>query len=242
MLTQFNSFLMTEWNWVTQSGFKGQFHAVLFCLHLADPATFQLQTKFWGTYFPLNAACLFSYRTNKCLSSYHYLISIVNSKITSSNYAAPCLTLVVPNSQRAEYHACPDIWVMSAIWIQTASDYVALKNRIIWQDATESPWKLLPYQKSVARWELCWNEVVCLSISTEFHSLSTVWKSFFSRSLYSLNLPLEILIVLTLCEIRIRPLCRGLMNKCLLRWNDRVNLWHKRSPPNKPASRFEFKC
>ena len=63
-----------------------QFHTVLLCLHLADPATILASNCILGPYFPLRTACLFSYGKTIVLSLYYYLINIVNIKILSLNF------------------------------------------------------------------------------------------------------------------------------------------------------------
>ena len=42
-------------------GDTAQFHTVLLCLYVADPATFLASNSVWGPYFPLRTASLFSY-------------------------------------------------------------------------------------------------------------------------------------------------------------------------------------
>ena len=64
-----------------QTDVKGQqLHAVLLCLYAADPATF-LTSVFWGPYFPLRTACLFSCGKYSYFSFHFYLIYMVNIKI-----------------------------------------------------------------------------------------------------------------------------------------------------------------
>ena len=52
---------------------------------------------FKGPYFPLRTACLISYGKDKMfLSSYYYLINVVNIKITNYNVQCPLQNNIVP--------------------------------------------------------------------------------------------------------------------------------------------------